>query len=94
MTGRDAGRFVKRWLTSSIRGLLIRCRSTFYFLSLIFKRMQNLPLTGNRIEDNKLANWTYQLLGGMFLRTLSEFQLKGMLGPNTEVRNLGGIRAL
>ncbi|KAK2761677.1 hypothetical protein FQN54_001505 [Arachnomyces sp. PD_36] len=51
-----------------------------------------MPIT--MVDDGAQANETYCLLGGMFLATIANLEAEGLLGPDSEVKNLGFIMAL
>ncbi|KAK4213916.1 hypothetical protein QBC37DRAFT_315491 [Rhypophila decipiens] len=51
--------------------------------------MKTVGDDASMIDDGELADWTWRLLGRLFLRMLTELESKSLLGPDSEVKNLG-----
>ncbi|KAM7197526.1 hypothetical protein V8F33_005492 [Rhypophila sp. PSN 637] len=51
--------------------------------------MKTVGDDASMINDGELADWTWRLLGRLFLRMLTELESKSLLGPDSEVKNLG-----
>ncbi|KAF5863229.1 hypothetical protein ETB97_010457 [Aspergillus alliaceus] len=50
------------------------------------------PMTS--VDDGDCANDTFCLIGAMFLTMLAKLESQGLLGPDSEIKNLGMVMAL